>query len=157
MWIGTAKDVESDQQALCNNSSVCVCPRMNGGLIEGPPWAVKIALLRSLYLSCANITKVMSPQTIRLHADVCGDMGPAFYTITPAMVQIPSLWCCFQTQSTPWMLGMENTQRRHTLRGRREASSYRAQRYQNTTNFEHPPHITHCFPSISSLLTMIPS
>lgn len=56
---------------------------MNGRLIEGPLWAVKIALLQSLYLSCANIAEVMSPNTIHLHTDVCKDMGPSFHTITP--------------------------------------------------------------------------
>lgn len=66
----TATDVESDQYSVCNNWHVCVCLRMNGRLIEGPLSAVKIALLQSLYLSCANIAKVVSPNTIHLHIDV---------------------------------------------------------------------------------------
>lgn len=66
-----ATDVESDEHAVCNNSGMCVCLFENEwGLIEGPLWAVKIALLQSLYLSCANIAEVMSLNTIHLHTYV---------------------------------------------------------------------------------------
>lgn len=52
---------------------MCVSVSMNGRLTGAP---VQMALLQTLYLSCANIAKVMSPNTIYLHTDVCMVMGP---------------------------------------------------------------------------------
>lgn len=65
---------------------VWVCLWVNGRLIEGPLWAVKKGLPQPLYLSCANISEVMSPLTIHLPSDVCVDVGLSIRTITPAAV-----------------------------------------------------------------------
>lgn len=76
MWIVTGKASKS-----LIASCVCVWAWMGGQ--QGPPRAVPMALLQTLYLSCANIAKVMSPNTIYLHADVCMDVGPETPTYIP--------------------------------------------------------------------------
>lgn len=126
---------------------------MNGRLIEGALWAVKIALLQSLYLSCANIAEVMSPNTIHLHTDVCMDMG-AFppqnnngYSPNSFSVILFS-----NSGETLWMLDMDKTQRSHTLRGAWSAGPREA-KTPPTLNLTHISHSV--FPFISIPLRII--
>lgn len=68
---------------------------MNGRL-TGAPMSCSNGPLQTLYLSCANIAKVMSPNNIYLLTDVCMDTGPLLLIqnprIHPGMLRCDSVF-----------------------------------------------------------------